>query len=126
MRCDHAKGLATVPDLELSATVSAAQQFQTGYTYNIPCAAIDIGRISGAGQQMTETSEVTVEPKIVSGSSLLEALACVAKKRKSRKKVRAKNRITTTSQRHFFLLQFEFCPFNMPVDVRKGRQRFFI
>ena len=33
---ENAKELALVPDVELSATVSAAQQFQSGYTFNIP------------------------------------------------------------------------------------------
>ena len=36
MRCDNAKDRALVRGLELSVAVSAAQWFQSGYTYNIP------------------------------------------------------------------------------------------
>ena len=36
MRYDNSKDRALAPDLELSAADLTAQQFQSGYTYNIP------------------------------------------------------------------------------------------
>ena len=40
MRYDNAKDTALAPDLELSAADLTAQQFQSGYTYNILCGVI--------------------------------------------------------------------------------------
>ena len=40
MRYDNAKDRALVIGLELSVAVSAAQWFQSGYTYNIPWGVI--------------------------------------------------------------------------------------